>query len=92
MPLILGRAAGDIVSLAAAEPGCRVEVAAPDGVDTSGVPAPSWIIGWVLVADETAAGGSRIDPVFLADGRAWTPDQYRATYGQQLTVQVGRAA
>ncbi|MGW2594743.1 hypothetical protein ACWCXC_31375 [Streptomyces sp. NPDC001515] len=37
-----------------------------------------------------ATGGARVEPVFLAAGRAWTPDQYRAAYGQALSVDVGR--
>lgn len=82
---------GTIAGLVAAVPGWRVEVSAPSGSDVSGVPAPSDVVAWVLVADGAAPGGSRVDPVFLADGQAWTPDQYRAAYGRQLTVRVGRA-
>lgn len=67
------------------------QAAAPAGTHTDGVPTPGMVIAWVLVADPEAIGGARVDPVFLADGRAFTPDQYRAAYGQQLTVRVGRA-
>ncbi|MBL3664542.1 hypothetical protein JL475_00580 [Streptomyces sp. M2CJ-2] len=70
--------------------GLRVQVTAPAGTDTAGVPGGGVVVGWALVADTSAVGGARVEPVFLADGRAWTPDQYRATYGQQLRVQVGR--
>ncbi|MFJ3083027.1 hypothetical protein ACIPJG_25185 [Streptomyces halstedii] len=72
----------------AAVPGWVVEVTAPPGADVAGIPAGGPVLGWVLVAAEEAVGGSRVDPVFLAAGRAWTPDQYRAAYGQQLTVRV----
>lgn len=64
--------------------------AAPQGTPTEGVPPPGVVVGWVLVADGAAVGGARVEPVFLADGKAWTPDQYRAAYGEQLRVSVGR--
>lgn len=67
-----------------------MQASAPPDVDTTGIPAPSDVIGWVLVADPEQAGGARVDPVFLAAGRAWTPDQYRAAYGRELDVRVGR--
>lgn len=81
---------GDIVGVLPASEGLRVQVAAPAGTDPSGIPPAGVVVGWVLVADGAAVGGARLDPVFLADGRAWTADQYRATYGQQLDVRVGR--
>ncbi|WP_254874922.1 MULTISPECIES: hypothetical protein [unclassified Streptomyces] len=70
--------------------GLRVDVTAPAGADTAGVPGGGPVVGWVLVADEAAVGGTRVDPVFLAAGRAWTPDQFRAAHGQGLGVLVGR--
>lgn len=83
--------AGSIVGVLPALPGLGVQVSAPAGADVEGVPAAGALVGWVLVADPAAAGGARLDPVFLADGRAWTPDQYRAAYGEQFGVRVERA-
>ncbi|MCZ4506934.1 hypothetical protein O3Q52_01660 [Streptomyces sp. ActVer] len=82
---------GGILGMLPALDGLRVQVAAPVDMDTTNIPPAGIVVGWVLVADVEAAGGARVDPVFLADGRAFTPDQYRAAYGQQLTVRVGRA-
>ncbi|MFE9850354.1 hypothetical protein ACFYPN_16290 [Streptomyces sp. NPDC005576] len=62
----------------------------PYGTDTAGTPPGGAVAGWVLVADETAPGGARVEPVFLAGGRAWTPDQYRGAYGQGFTMAVVR--
>lgn len=73
-------------------PGLSVQVSAPPGMATTGIPPGGMVVGWVLVSDGDAPGGARVDPVFLADGRAWTPDQYRAAYGQGLTVRVGQAS
>lgn len=81
-------AAGAVAGLVAAVAGFVVQVSAPPGTDTAGVPPGGAMVGWVLVADADVAGGSRVEPVFLAAGRAWTPDQYRAAYGQRLTVNV----
>lgn len=81
---------GVVSGLVAAPVGLRADITAPPGTDTAGVPGGGVVVGWVLVTDPGAAGGARVEPVFLAAGRAWTPDQYRATYGQQLGVQVGR--
>ncbi|MFJ6566656.1 hypothetical protein ACIQNU_04500 [Streptomyces sp. NPDC091292] len=69
--------AGSIVGMLPALNGLMVQVSAPAGVDTAGVPPGGGVVGWVLVADPDAAGGARLEPVFLAGGRAWTPDQYR---------------
>ncbi|MFJ9038002.1 hypothetical protein ACIRF8_15585 [Streptomyces sp. NPDC102406] len=89
MPIIIEVASvGAITGMTAASPGWRVQASAPTDAGTEGVPAPSDVVAWVLVADQVAPGGARVDPVFLAGGRAWTPDQYRATYGQELDVQV----
>ncbi|MFI9598946.1 hypothetical protein ACIHCX_03525 [Streptomyces sp. NPDC052043] len=81
---------GPIISMLPAAPGLTVLVSAPDGTDTTGIPPGGGVVGWALIADQAAVGGARVDPVFLAAGKAWTPDQYRATYGQQLDVKVGR--
>lgn len=81
---------GAIDGLVAASPGLSVAVSAPAGMDTAGIPPGGAVVGWVLVEDGSLPGGARVDPVFLADGRAWTPDQYRAAFGQQLGVRVGR--
>ncbi|MFD8771461.1 hypothetical protein [Streptomyces sp. NPDC059916] len=80
--------AGSIVGVLPASAGLGAQIAAPAGADTTGVPAGGGVVGWVLVEDQDAVGGARVDPVFLAAGRAWTPDQYRAAYGQQLGVTV----
>lgn len=82
--------AGGIVGVLPAFAGLSVQVSAPQGADTAGIPPGGIVVGWVVVADTAATGGARVDPVFLADGRAWTPDQYRATFGQGLDVRVGR--
>ncbi|MHC3450751.1 hypothetical protein [Streptomyces prasinus] len=88
--MMKGAAAGGIVGMLPAFDGLRAEITAPPGTDTTGVPGGGVVVGWVLVTDPAAAGGARVEPVFLSAGRAWTPDQYRAAYGQQLTVRVGR--
>ncbi|NEB42248.1 hypothetical protein [Streptomyces sp. SID14515] len=92
MPLLVGPEAGGVLGMVPAFGGLRVEVTAPPGTDTARVPGGGPVVGWVLVADEQVVGGARVDPVFLAAGRAWTPDQYRAAYGQQLGVVVGRVS
>ncbi|MBT2426145.1 hypothetical protein J7F02_10760 [Streptomyces sp. ISL-112] len=69
--------------------GLRADVTAAPGAETSGVPGGGAVVGWVLVADEAAVGGARVDPVFLAAGRAWTPDQFREAHGQHLGVLAG---
>lgn len=86
-----GMCAGSIVGVLPATDGLRVQVAAPAGTDPSGIPPAGIVVGWVLVADPESVGGARLDPIFLAAGRAWTPDQYRAAYGQQLSVAVRRS-
>ncbi|MFF2852697.1 hypothetical protein ACFVT5_41350 [Streptomyces sp. NPDC058001] len=91
MPIMTDAAAGSIVGVLPAFDGLMVQVSAPSGTDTTGVPPGGGVVGWVLVSDPETAGGARVDPVFLADGRAWTPDQYRAAYGQQFTFRVDRA-
>ncbi|MEU0098270.1 hypothetical protein [Streptomyces sp. NPDC006267] len=83
-------AVGAVSALVVAAPGLVVAVSAPAGTDTAGVPPGGAVVGWVLVTDADVAGGSRVEPVFLSADRTWTPDQYRATYGQQLTFCVRR--
>lgn len=90
MPIITGEedppGPGLIQGLVPAAPGLQVTAAAP--ATTAGVPTPTVVVGWVLVADSTSAGGARVDPVFLAGGTAWTPDQFRAEYGQGITISI----
>jgi hypothetical protein len=81
---------GGIVGALPAVAGLVVQVTAPSGTETTGVPPGGMVVGWVLIVDEGAPGGARLDPLFLAAGRAWTTDQYRAAYGQHLGVQVTR--
>lgn len=93
MPIMLGGvdAWPAVTAIVPASLGFRVTVRAATEREAEGAPAPSDVVAWAAVADPGAAGGVRVDPVFLADGRAWTPDQYRAIYGQRLDVRVGRA-
>ncbi|MGW2113807.1 hypothetical protein [Streptomyces zhihengii] len=74
-----------------ATPGLAVEVLAPQGTNIDGVPAASVVVAWAVIDDGDTPGGARLDPVFLAAGQAWTPSQYRAAYGENLTVCVRRA-
>ncbi|MEU0354983.1 hypothetical protein [Streptomyces cyaneofuscatus] len=90
MPFLTGRS-GVVVGLVATAPGLLVEVSAQTGTDVDGVPPGGVVVGWVLIGDEGVAGGARVDPVFLAAGRAWTPDQFRQEHGQHLALVVGRA-
>ncbi|MFJ8929223.1 hypothetical protein ACIRLA_21860 [Streptomyces sp. NPDC102364] len=80
--------AGNIVGVLPDTAGLRADITAPAGAEVGQVPGGGVVVGWILVADSTEAGGARLDPVFLAAGRTWTPDQYRAAYGAQLGVQV----
>ncbi|WP_428956236.1 hypothetical protein [Streptomyces sp. cg35] len=83
-----GLRTGSIAGALPAQTGLRVDVTAPAGTDGGNIPAGGAVVAWVLVADSGVAGGARLDPVFLAAGQAWTPDQYRAAYGQALDVRV----
>lgn len=87
---IFGDSTGDapIASLVAAAPGWRVEASVSRGTDISTVPPPSHVVGWVLTADVLAPGGAIIEPAFCADGRVWTPTQFRAAYGAGITLKV----
>jgi hypothetical protein len=79
-----------ISGIVPAAPGFRVTVGAATQEEAEGAPAPSDVVAWATVTDPEAVGGLRVDPVFLAAGRAWTPDQYRTAYGETLTVKVVR--
>ncbi|MCX5144629.1 hypothetical protein [Streptomyces sp. NBC_00338] len=82
--------AGSISGVLPAFDGLRADVTTPAGTDPGAAPGGGPVVGWALLDDPSVAGGARLEPVFLAAGRAWTPDQYRAVYGQQLSVRVGR--
>ncbi|MGW8702274.1 hypothetical protein ACWGOK_36035 [Streptomyces eurythermus] len=88
MPMLMPERANPISAVVAAAPGWRVEAFAPPGTDVSGLPAPSHVVAWALVADVGEPGGQVVQPVFLAGARTWTPDQYRAAHGQALDVKV----
>lgn len=93
MPLITETATpGMISSVVAAAPGWRVSATAPAGTDISKVPTPSDVVGWALLASDAEPGGAVVVPVFLADGRTWTPDQFRAAYGAAIDITVTRAS
>ncbi|CAK7288542.1 conserved hypothetical protein [Streptomyces misionensis JCM 4497] len=85
---ILTTLSGAVTDVIPAGPGFRVNVYASSGTPVGAVPVPSAVVAWASIADPDQAGGVRLDPVFLADGRAWTPDQFRATYGPLLEVTV----
>lgn len=88
MPLITEESAPalPVAGIVAAAPGLRVEASAPAAV--RGVPTPSTVVAWALFVDPASTGGMRLDPVFLAGGRAWTPDQFRAAYGASIEIKV----
>jgi hypothetical protein len=90
MPIQTGETmrTGSIVGVLPATAGLRADITAPAGVEVGDVPGGGVVVGWVLIADPSERGGARIDPVFLAAGRTWTPDQYRTAYGHGLGVQV----
>jgi hypothetical protein len=92
MPLLTqAPAPGAITGIVSAAPGWRVDAYAPQGTPVSEVPTPSHVVAWALIAGEDAAGGATVEPVFVAGERTWTPDQFRAVYGQALTLQVSPA-
>ncbi|MEE4541000.1 hypothetical protein V2S66_03330 [Streptomyces sp. V4-01] len=64
--------------MVAAAPGCMV---------TAG-PASGPIVAWAQIADPQSPGGVRVDPVWIAGGRTWTPDQYRAATGTHSAVTI----
>jgi hypothetical protein len=89
MPILINEPEhGAIVNLTAALPGWRVDAFAPRGSDTAGVPTPSHVVAWVLLADELAPGGGVLEPVFWAGERTWTPAQFRAAYGEMVDLKV----
>jgi hypothetical protein len=80
--------APQVTAIVPATPGLRVEAYAPRDSPTAGIPTPYSVVAWAQLADAGSVGGVRVDPVFLADGRAWTPDQFRARYGDQVDLRV----
>ncbi|MFI5739201.1 hypothetical protein ACIA9I_12600 [Streptomyces anulatus] len=48
--------------------GLRADVTAAPGTETAGVPGGGVVVGWVLVADETMAGGARVDAGEVSHG------------------------
>jgi hypothetical protein len=86
-----GLEVGSITGAFPAHEGLLAQVAAPPGTDTTNIPPGGSVIAWVLVADAVAPGGAYLEPVFLAEGRAWTLTQYRVAFGMELEVRVGRA-
>jgi hypothetical protein len=65
-----------------------VDAYAPQDSDISSVPPPSYVVAWAAVADAGAPGGAIVEPVFVAGARTWTPDQFRAAYGETLELKV----
>jgi hypothetical protein len=89
MPMITQEPpAGVIAGLVSAPPGWRVDAYASRGVDVTGIPTPLSVVAWAQIEDTIAPGGARVEPVFVADGRTWTPDQFRAAYGEGLDLKV----
>ena len=88
MPLITAQSAPalPVAGIVAAPPGLHVDAYAP--ATTQGIPTPSTVVAWAMFIDPDAVGGMRLDPVFLAAGRAWTPDQFRAAYGDDIDLKV----
>lgn len=77
----------ELTLLIAAQPGLRVQVSAPRGTAPEvirQVPPVGAVVAWTVEGD-------RVEPVFLAGGRAWTPAQFRSAFGEALTVEVTRA-
>jgi hypothetical protein len=75
-----------VAGIVAAPPGLHVDAYAP--ATTSGIPTPSTVVAWAMFIDSASVGGMRLDPVFLAAGRAWTPDQFRDAYGLDIELRV----
>ena len=91
MPILVrDNKAAEVLSVIPASPGYRIEASMPADMDQRGVAVPTDVVGWAQIADPEAPGGCRVEPVFLANGRAWTPDQYWAKYGPQITLKVTR--
>ncbi|WP_069766064.1 hypothetical protein [Streptomyces sp. LUP47B] len=89
MPLIVGAGTpGVITTVVSAAPGWKVDAYAPRGTDISSVPTPSHVVAWALIATELAPGGAVVEPVFVAGGRTWTPDQFRAAYGAAIELKI----
>jgi hypothetical protein len=75
MPLLATPPAGPIATVIPAAPGCTATLG----------PVSGPVVAWALVANP---GDARLDPVFIAGGRTWTPDQYRAATGNSAPVIV----
>lgn len=92
MPLITDNAPPStplpVTGVIPAAAGLRVEASAPAGSDVRGIPTPYSVVAWAVLADPDSAGGVRVDPVFVAAGRTWTPDQFRAAYGELIALEV----
>lgn len=87
MPM-LTTGTGPVTGVVSACPGWRVEAFAPRGSDITGVPTPSHVVAWALIADEAEPGGATVQPVFVAGERTWTPEQFRSRYGDGLELKV----
>lgn len=86
---------GQLLGLVSAQPGLRVQITAPRGTDPDTIrktPPPGEVLAWTLAVHPDEPGGAVVEPVFLAGGRAWTAEQFRARYGASLDVQVSRRA
>lgn len=88
MAMIVESGAPGVTGIVPATPGLSVTAYAPADADVRGVPPTSTVVAWAVVADLDVLGGVRLDPVFLADGRTWTPDQFRAAYGARIELKV----
>ncbi|QGZ53374.1 hypothetical protein GPZ77_34680 (plasmid) [Streptomyces sp. QHH-9511] len=89
MPFLVENAEpGAVVAVAAAGPGWKVDAFVTRTTLITDIPAPGSVVAWATVADPASTGGVRIDPVFLADGQMWTPDQFRAAFGDTITLRV----
>jgi hypothetical protein len=78
MPLLATSPAGPIAAVVPAAPGCTAAVG----------PVSGPVVAWALVTDVRVPGGARLDPVWVAGGRTWTPDQYRAATGSPAPVTI----
>ncbi|MFF7335460.1 hypothetical protein [Streptomyces sp. NPDC008150] len=90
MPVLAKAEEGAIEGLIPAGPGLRVTASVAQGADTSQIPVPGRVVAWAQVIAAAVPGGARIEPVFLADGRTWTPDQFLAAYGAGIRLSVAQ--
>ncbi|HEX5566005.1 MAG TPA: hypothetical protein VFY14_03530 [Streptomyces sp.] len=68
--------------------GYRMELYGPPDMDQVGLAIPTDVVAWAQVEDPFVPGGCWLDPVFLASGKTWTPDQFRARFGVALELKV----